>query len=589
MISGCVFILIALPILLTASEYDESSIHELADDTTKVSFLLDLGMNYCSVENDKALGYLQEAFTLSTKENYDIGTGRSLLWQGRVYYYKDNYPLANKYFELAKEKILESSDQEALPLLFFFRGELCKLQGDFISAVDHYKQVIDLTSQNPVDKISSASYLALGHILMKRRDPKNALGYFRKGLVQKQEIGDEYGIACVYTQFGEAFEMLQEYDSALIYYSRGLEIREKLDISRVIASSKYAMSGLLIKQDRCNEAIEMLEDAIYRFEELDEKTGVCISKYRLAEAYSCIMDPRGISLALQTQKLAAEIKNPTLVSLGYQSLSNIYVNSKQYDKAYIYQIKYKNLEDSLFTAEKERLLIEFEQKFQLEQKDNKIVRLNDEGKIQRKNILLLTISSATLLIIVVLIFILMRYKSLAFRKSVLLLEQENIIHAQESKLRENENQILLDQLETKNRELASKALEMIRYNDTIHSILERLDEIHHNPDIGEEVSAHIRSIINDLDRKNKQNIWDEFDKIFKNIHSGFYTRLLEKCPDLTPSEIKTAALLKLNLTTKEIAAITYKSEGGIKTTRYRLRKKFGLSCDDKLIPFLIKI
>jgi DNA-binding CsgD family transcriptional regulator len=64
---------------------------------------------------------------------------------------------------------------------------------------------------------------------------------------------------------------------------------------------------------------------------------------------------------------------------------------------------------------------------------------------------------------------------------------------------------------------------------------------------------------------------------------------LERCPDLSPTEIKTAALLKLNLTTKEIAAITFKSEGGIKTTRYRLRKKLELSSDDKLIPFLMQI
>jgi len=326
-----------------------------------------------------------------------------------------------------------------------------------------------------------------------------------------------------------------------------------------------------------------------RFDEVNEKTGVCISKYRLAEAYSCIKDPRSISLAQQTQKLASEIKNPTLVSLGYQTLARIYSNNKQFDKAYFCQIKYKQSEDSLFSAEKERLLTEFEQKFQSKQKDNEISRLYNESKIQRQNNLLLSISSVTLLIILVLLFILFRYKSLAFKKSALLLEQENIIHTQESKIRENKNQILQDQLEVKNRELASKALEMIRYNDTIRSILEKLDEIHRNPDIDDEVSMHIRSIINELDNQNKQNIWNEFDKIFKNIHSGFYTRLLERCPDLTPTEIKTAALLKLNLTTKEIAAITYKSEGGIKTTRYRLRKKLGLSSDDKLIPYLIQI
>jgi len=50
-----------------------------------------------------------------------------------------------------------------------------------------------------------------------------------------------------------------------------------------------------------------------------------------------------------------------------------------------------------------------------------------------------------------------------------------------------------------------------------------------------------------------------------------------------------AALLKLNLTSKEIAAITYKSESGIKTMRYRLRKRLQLSSDEKLIPFLMQL
>jgi len=64
---------------------------------------------------------------------------------------------------------------------------------------------------------------------------------------------------------------------------------------------------------------------------------------------------------------------------------------------------------------------------------------------------------------------------------------------------------------------------------------------------------------------------------------------LEICPQLTASEIKIAALLKLNLSTKEIAAITYKTEDGIKSTRYRLRKKLNLSGDENLIPFLMKL
>jgi len=130
---------------------------------------------------------------------------------------------------------------------------------------------------------------------------------------------------------------------------------------------------------------------------------------------------------------------------------------------------------------------------------------------------------------------------------------------------------------------------MIRLNETISEIIEKLEEFNSAADTNSKMGTSIKEIIHDLDTHTKQNIWNEFDKIFKNIHSDFYNKLLEISPELSVTEIKTAALLKLNLNTKEIAAIAFKSEGSIKTTRYRLRKKLGLSVDDKLVPFLMQI
>ncbi|MCF6170737.1 MAG: hypothetical protein L3J66_07170 [Bacteroidales bacterium] len=193
------------------------------------------------------------------------------------------------------------------------------------------------------------------------------------------------------------------------------------------------------------------------------------------------------------------------------------------------------------------------------------------------------------LIVIFLLIVMFRYKSTAFMRQKRLLEQEKIIHAQENQINEKENQLLQEQLESKNRELGSKALEMLRYNETISSIIAKLDSLNNSLDNHPDAENSIKDIIRDLENHTKQNIWNEFEKIFKNIHSDFYNKLLEICPGLTASEIKTAALLKLNLTTKEIAAIAFKSEGGIKTTRYRLRKKLGLTNDDKLVPFLMQI
>jgi DNA-binding CsgD family transcriptional regulator len=60
-------------------------------------------------------------------------------------------------------------------------------------------------------------------------------------------------------------------------------------------------------------------------------------------------------------------------------------------------------------------------------------------------------------------------------------------------------------------------------------------------------------------------------------------------PNLTAQDLRLCAFLRLNMTNKEIAAITYQSLESLKTARYRLRKKLGLERDENLVAFLIRI
>ena len=61
-----------------------------------------------------------------------------------------------------------------------------------------------------------------------------------------------------------------------------------------------------------------------------------------------------------------------------------------------------------------------------------------------------------------------------------------------------------------------------------------------------------------------------------------YTKLLR-------NEKKLCAFLRLNMTTKEISAITYQSVNSITVARSRLRKKLGIDKDENLIAYLEKL
>jgi DNA-binding CsgD family transcriptional regulator len=78
-----------------------------------------------------------------------------------------------------------------------------------------------------------------------------------------------------------------------------------------------------------------------------------------------------------------------------------------------------------------------------------------------------------------------------------------------------------------------------------------------------------------------------FEANFHEIHEVFFKKLLAKYPNLTSQDLKLAAYLKMNLTTKEIAPLFNITVRGLENKRYRLRNKLGLSPETNLSEFFI--
>jgi DNA-binding CsgD family transcriptional regulator len=82
-----------------------------------------------------------------------------------------------------------------------------------------------------------------------------------------------------------------------------------------------------------------------------------------------------------------------------------------------------------------------------------------------------------------------------------------------------------------------------------------------------------------------EDSWKTFSRSFEEVHPGFYDRARQRYHDLTFNELRILALLKMNLSYKEIANILNVSAEGVKKARYRLRKKLDLASEDSLQQF----
>ena len=75
----------------------------------------------------------------------------------------------------------------------------------------------------------------------------------------------------------------------------------------------------------------------------------------------------------------------------------------------------------------------------------------------------------------------------------------------------------------------------------------------------------------------------------ETVNYEFLSKMKASNPNLTQNELKLISLLRLKLSTKEIASIKNISPDSVKVLRYRLRKKLSVPKDKNLFDFLIEI
>jgi len=166
-------------------------------------------------------------------------------------------------------------------------------------------------------------------------------------------------------------------------------------------------------------------------------------------------------------------------------------------------------------------------------------------------------------------------------------EQKRLQMEYQLEISENEKRIARLQSEKlqaevahKNSELASSAMNLVHKVEILSGLKDDLLQYKQHIPAGNgtrEFQKIIKKIDGELDDTQQ---WEQFSRHFDNVHAGYLKKLKDHCPDLTVSELKLAAYLRLNLSTKEIAQLMNISVRGVETSRYRLRKKLGLTNDE---------
>ncbi len=166
------------------------------------------------------------------------------------------------------------------------------------------------------------------------------------------------------------------------------------------------------------------------------------------------------------------------------------------------------------------------------------------------------------------------------------LEQKKSLQLEKELMQLNLDRIKRE-METNQQALAVSKTRLIYngiHNEALINILQTIGALANT-----EATSLIDGLISELRTDEKSFNQEEFVSHFEKVHPNFFNSLSKRYPDITTNETELCVFIKLNMTTKEIMAITYKTEEALKKARQRLKKKIGLNPEDSLYNFIREI
>lgn len=146
------------------------------------------------------------------------------------------------------------------------------------------------------------------------------------------------------------------------------------------------------------------------------------------------------------------------------------------------------------------------------------------------------------------------------------------------------------EFEIKAEDLAASTMNLQRKNELLQKISGEVDRSIESIRSGEDPRTQLQRLrsLTEMIRSNIEHDtdWKKFQTNFDLVYDDFLKRLETQYPQLSVSDKKICAYLKMDLSSKEMAPLLGMTVRSVEMTRYRLRQKLGLGREDNLSDFL---
>jgi len=566
----------------SVSQVDTSFYNE--DSLEKVYYFFDLANNFKNTNLDLAVFYNKKALKLANRIKSPEACALTNELMGELFQKGNNLQPSINYYLISARIYENNNNLKKLAGVYSKLGEL--YFGDNFNlekSHTYYDKALGLAIKTDNKDLIALIYNRIGGVFFYQSNFDESLQYYLKAYDLWETLDNQEGIARSLNNIGEIYRKKNNLDLAYDYYRKSLDINQRIGAVRQTAVNYENIGMIKSAEGNTAEAFDYYQKSLNIYSDnsfVDDKLQILIL---MGKEYLKI----GLhekALKYFTEAYNASQKNNDLDKLAESSLglSNVLEKVGDYKNSLHYYKIHSQTNDSIVAKQKIDQMAIMQINFlndlntkELEIKENQISLYEKQQRIDLINFRFMVFVVLVIIIAAVLIVVRQRLQA----------KEDKLIRHKNLELHKTQQELMRTELKSKDSDLVNFALHLIQKNNLLSHLKEDLKKLAQETD--EETSKRLRELIMHLKQslqldKEKKEFQNKVDKNY----AEFFSRLKNKYPTLTKNEERLCAMLRLNLSSKEIASLNNTSVKAVEMGRYRLRKKCGIKNNQELSAFL---
>ncbi|MEI7980315.1 MAG: tetratricopeptide repeat protein [Bacteroidota bacterium] len=549
------------------------------------------------------------------------------------------FVLLNRAFEMA----CSMRDTALMMECILSRGNINLDLGNSELSESCFKEGLDLAKKYDNEEYQNKFLLSLGNAQHDRGEYPAAVKTFTEGVKIAETAGDGQTLASALENLAFTLKYTGELREAILLIQRSLQIRKKLNLMREYAMGLQNLGILYRNADKNDSALMVYHQAYEILLGLNDSVnmvkvryniGIILKnqkKFREAEEEmkgilqfcreKSIRDGEVYALSAlasvyqQTGRSAtglASIDSAISLARQFHMIANltsfldrrheILAGMGRYREAYTTALISGNISDSLLSLEKQKEIASIQIRFETERKEAENIILKKNLQVQKTRIWMLWLLSITGALTFIMVTLVSIYRNNHLKQQKLMADQKAIRQDQEKLIKDNELEKIqweanlkeekIEQLQVqaklREQELVLQSLIRADLTQVNRSVKEKLFPFQYRLTRKKDQEEFLKAL-QELTRDAGKDPLAEFEMVFSHLHIDFFERLIEQCPSLTKTELQVCAMLRLNLSSKDIARLVNLTVSTIETTRFHIRKKLILDPKVSLTAYLIQV